>query len=147
MVYHYSGYKFSCAAVAKGTKCPDKIQNRQKTTLPHGRAASDFNLFYAADLAMLCQILVAGREVVLVSDAYHGALVAQNGYIRMGHIYGNFHIIVGLYDLAGLGVDFHNAGAILIMYLAVIGSGALRPGQRLDAINNGVDAAQCIEEP
>ena len=76
---------------------------------------------------MLCQILVAGREVVLVSDAYHGALVAQNGYIRMGHIYGNFHIIVGLYDLAGLGVDFHNAGAILIMYLAVIGSGALRP--------------------
>ena len=69
---------------------------------------------------MLCQILVAGREVVLVSDAYHGALVAQNGYIRMGHIYGNFHIIVGLYDLAGLGVDFHNAGAILIMYLAVI---------------------------
>ena len=96
---------------------------------------------------MLCQILVAGREVVLVSDAYHGALVAQNGYIRVGHIYGNFHIIVGLYDHAGLGVDFHNAGAILIMYLAVIGSGALRPGQRLDAVNKGVDDAQWIEEP
>ena len=67
---------------------------------------------------MLCQILVAGREVVLVSDAYHGALVAQNGYIRVGHI-----------------------------YLAVIGSGALRPGQRLNAVYNRVDAAQCIEEP
>lgn len=30
MVYHYSGYKFSCAAVAKGTKCPDKIQKKGK---------------------------------------------------------------------------------------------------------------------
>ena len=70
----------------------------------------------------------------------------QNGYIRVGHIYGNFHIIVGLYDHAGLGVDFHNAGATLIIYLAVIGSGALRPGQRLNAVYNRVDAAQCIEE-
>lgn len=30
MVYRYSGYKFSCAAVAKGTKYPDKIQKSAK---------------------------------------------------------------------------------------------------------------------